>query len=58
MKKEVTFGDVKIQKLNRIAIPKALLDNLDLDIGSEVELVLDIERNEIVIKPKKGGVRK
>jgi len=40
--------------LNRIALPKALLDNLNLDIGSEIELFLDLEKEEIKIK----GVKK
>jgi len=52
-KKEITFGKVKIQKLNRIALPKALLDNLNLDIGSEIELFLDLEKEEIKIKEGK-----
>ena len=52
-KKGITFGKVKIQKLNRIALPKALLDNLNLDIGSEIELFLDLEKEEIKIKEVK-----
>ena len=49
-KKAITFGRIKIQKLNRIALPKILLDNLNLKIGNEVELFLDLEKEEIKIK--------
>lgn len=49
-KRRLGFGKLKIQQLNRIAIPKHVLDNLDIEIGQEVELFLDIEKDEIVIK--------
>lgn len=55
--KRLSFGKVKIQKLNRIALPKHILDNLKIFIGEEVELFLDIEKDEIIIK-KKRGVKK
>jgi bifunctional DNA-binding transcriptional regulator/antitoxin component of YhaV-PrlF toxin-antitoxin module len=53
MKKHLSFGKVKIQQLNRIAIPKTLLDNLEISIGDEINLFLDIEKEEIVIKKEK-----
>ena len=47
--KRVKFGDLKIQKLNRVALPSALLENLSLNVGSEVHIFLDIEKDEIVL---------
>jgi len=52
-KKRVKFGDLKIQKLNRIALPSSLLENLELNVGDEVEVFLDIEKDEIVIRRNK-----
>ena len=52
--KRVKFGDLKIQKLNRVALPNSLLENLDLKQSDDVELFLDIENNEIIIKKLKG----
>ena len=54
VKKRVKFGDLKIQKLNRVALPNSLLENLDLDVSDDVEVFLDIQKDEIVIK-KSGG---
>ena len=48
--KRIKFGKLKIQKLNRIALPNSLLENLDLEVGDEVKVFLDIERGEIVIE--------
>ena len=48
--KRVKFGSLKIQKLNRIALPSALLENLDLDVGQVVDLYLDLEKKEIVVR--------
>ena len=53
MKKRIKFGELKIQKLNRLAIPNSLLENLDLEVGKEVDIFLDIEKEEIVIKKSK-----
>ena len=50
MVKRVKFGNLKIQKLNRVALPNSLLENLDLKPSDDVELFLDIESNEIIIK--------
>ncbi|MEM3113108.1 MAG: AbrB/MazE/SpoVT family DNA-binding domain-containing protein [Candidatus Pacearchaeota archaeon] len=52
--KRVKFGTLKIQKLNRIALPSPILENLNLNIGDDVELFLDIEKGEIVIKNLKN----
>jgi len=52
-KKRVKFGKLKIQKLNRIAIPNSLLENLNLKISDDIELLLDIDKEEIVIKKLK-----
>lgn len=50
MGKRVKFGVSKVQQLNRIVLPSALLENVGLKIGSDVEMFLDIETNEIIIK--------
>jgi len=52
-KKKIKFGKLKIQKLNRVALPSSLLENLDLDVGDSVELFLDVDKEEIVIKKSK-----
>tara|TARA_Y100000310_G_C20278769_1_gene621579 strand:+ start:221 stop:391 length:171 start_codon:yes stop_codon:yes gene_type:complete len=52
-KKKITFGKLKVQKLNRVALPSSLLDNLDIDIGDDIEVFLDVEKEEIVIKKNK-----
>jgi len=49
-KKRITFGKLKIQKLNRVALPNSLLSNLDIHAGEDVEVFLDVEKGEIVIK--------
>ena len=52
MKHKIKFGSLKIQKLNRLALPSSLLENLSLDVGDEVEVYLDIKKDEIVIRRK------
>ena len=54
-KKRVKFGNLKIQKLNRIALPSSLLENLDLNISDNIELFLDIANDEIIIKKVKNA---
>jgi bifunctional DNA-binding transcriptional regulator/antitoxin component of YhaV-PrlF toxin-antitoxin module len=48
--RRVKFGKVKIQKLNRIALPTSILENLELNIGDEIELLLDIDKGEIIVR--------
>jgi len=50
MKKRIKFGSSRIQKLNRVAIPSSLLDNLNLKTSDGVEIMLDVEKEEIIIK--------
>lgn len=52
-KKRVKFGKLKVQKLNRVALPSSLLENLDIKISDDIEVLLDIEKEEIVIKKLK-----
>ena len=52
MRKRIKFGDLKIQKLNRVALPSSLLENLNINIGDNIEVFLDIEKNEIMIRRK------
>ena len=57
-KKRIKFGKLKVQKLNRVALSSSLLDNLEIDIGDDVEVFLDVEREEIIIKKfKSKGVK-
>ena len=51
--KRIKFGKIKIQQLNRVALPSSLLENLELEIGDEVEIFLDIEKNEIIVREVK-----
>ena len=51
--KRVKFGTLKIQKLNRVALPNSLLENLHLQVSDNIELLLDIEKEEIIIKKSK-----
>lgn len=53
-KKRVKFGNLKIQKLNRIALPSSLLENLNLNISDNIELFLDVANDEIIIKKVKN----
>jgi len=53
MVKRVKFGNLKIQKLNRVALPNSLLENLSLLEGNDVEVYLDVEKEEIIIKRSK-----
>ena len=43
-KKRIKFGKLKVQKLNRVALPSSLLDNLDIKVSDDVEVLLDIEK--------------
>ncbi len=54
MKEEILFKrGVKIQGLNRIAIPKELLENLDLKEGDFIDLYYDPERKSISVRRKR-----
>ena len=52
-KNRVKFGKLKIQKLNRVALPNSLLENLNLTISDDIEILLDIDKEEIIIKKSK-----
>lgn len=54
-KKRVTFGKARVQKLNRVALPSYLLENLGIEVGNNIELFLDIKKKEIIIKKLKNG---
>jgi len=50
-KKEILFKKgVKIQNLNRIAIPKELLENLNLKVGDEIKILFNPDDSSIIIK--------
>ena len=48
--KRIKFGQLKIQKLNRVALPNSLLENLKLKTGDDIDVYLDIEKDEIIIR--------
>lgn len=50
--KEIIFKDNILQKENRIKIPNAIVDSLDLKEGQPITIILDTE--EECIKIKKG----
>ncbi|MEM3074962.1 MAG: hypothetical protein QW727_03415 [Candidatus Pacearchaeota archaeon] len=52
-KSKIKFGNSKIQKLNRIALPNTILENLGIETGDEIEIFLDINKEEIIIKKRK-----
>jgi len=55
-KDEILFRrGIKIQGLNRVAIPKELLENCNLQEGENVALFFDSDRSVIVIKKDTGG---
>lgn len=50
-KEEILFKrGIKIQGLNRIAIPKELLENMKLEEGDKIALFYDKETGSIIIK--------
>ena len=55
MVKRVKFGVSKVQQPNRIAFPTSLLENIKLNIGNSVEIYLDIDEDEIIIKKVKNA---
>lgn len=50
--KKVLFDTKKIQKLGRIQLNPRLLDNLNLQVGDELEIYLDTNENQIILKKK------
>jgi bifunctional DNA-binding transcriptional regulator/antitoxin component of YhaV-PrlF toxin-antitoxin module len=50
---KVFFGTKKIQKLGRVQLTMALLDNLNLKEGNEVCIYLDVKNKQIIIKEGK-----
>lgn len=48
--KRVSFGTTSIQKGNRVRLDHNLLQNLGIHEGDHVDLFLDAEEEEIVIK--------
>lgn len=58
----VDFGVRKVQKLRRVSLDKAILDNLGLDVGDSVRVEFDPQTREVVItgagtKPPANGNR-
>ena len=50
IKKPIFQREVVIQNLNRVALNPQLLENLGLKIGDKVEICLDTEKEEIIIR--------
>ncbi|PIN90961.1 hypothetical protein COU60_01305 [Candidatus Pacearchaeota archaeon CG10_big_fil_rev_8_21_14_0_10_34_76] len=52
--KEILFKKgIKIQGLNRVALPKELLENLDLREGDKIVLYFDPNSGSIIIRREK-----
>lgn len=54
--KKVSFGDVQIQKLRRVALHEQLLSTLGLAIGDRVCVELDVESEVIIIRKMHSSV--
>lgn len=48
--RKVLYGTNSIQKNGRVQIPRPLLRTMELDVGDEVEIILDVEKREIILK--------
>ena len=48
---KVLFRTVNIQKLGRIALPKELMENLDLFVGQKIVIYLDVKNRQIILEP-------
>jgi bifunctional DNA-binding transcriptional regulator/antitoxin component of YhaV-PrlF toxin-antitoxin module len=53
--KLVSFGTSKVQSLRRVALDPNLLATLRITEGDTVEISLDTESEQIVIKKKSGS---
>ena len=51
---EVIFNGGKIQTGERIKIPKAIIDTLDLKTGEKIIIKFNAEKREIIIKESKN----
>lgn len=49
-KEEILFKKAKIQGLNRVAIPKELLENLNLKEGDSIFLYYDLKKKSINLR--------
>lgn len=60
VKKEVVDGILfkkgRLQGLNRVVIPRELLDNLNINEGDFINLYLDVNNSRIILK--KGSLSK
>ena len=50
---EVIFEGSKIQVGDRIKIPKAIIDTLELKKGQKITIKFNINKKEIIIKQKR-----
>ncbi len=50
---EVIFRDLKIQVGDRVKIPKAVVDTLNLKKGQKIILRFDVDKRKIVIEEEK-----
>jgi hypothetical protein len=53
MTKEVIFKGAKIQKGDRVKIPKPILDTLGLKSGAGIIIKFNLEKKEISIREEK-----
>ncbi|MBR9700050.1 hypothetical protein GOV09_06335 [Candidatus Woesearchaeota archaeon] len=51
--KEIVFNDKVLQKEHRVKIPQPIVDSLNLKEGDSITIILDTEKEHIVIKKKR-----
>jgi len=51
--KEVIFNDKSLQKESRVKIPSPIVDSLHLKEGDPLTIILDTEKEHIIIKKGK-----
>ena len=51
--KEIIFNDNVVQREYRVKIPNAIIDSLQIKEGDPITIVLDMEKEHIIIRRKK-----
>lgn len=55
---EIIFKDSIIQKGDRIKIPKAIIDTLELEEGKEITIKFDAEKKKMIVEFEKEGKKR
>ena len=53
--KKVHYGTNSVQKGGRVQLPKPLLLTMGLNVGDDIEILLDVEKREIILKAQEKG---